>query len=269
MKRLFIIAAALGFMAAPAALAQDNLILNHVALGLNVGTDGLGATVAMPVGEHFQVRAGYVNGTIFMGSLNPLTSTIDVGLNSNGIDIKTLDLTTSARMNHGNILADYYIGAKSSFHFTAGLYFGTKSFSNIVLTPKDSSGKPAITGSDVANTAIYGITSDTEGNILADLGFGMAVKPYLGIGFGRPVSMKHRVGFNFDLGVLFCGGYHLWSYNYRDDPANPTAVEINEDWFKQINDIPAEVKDYTSYLNTLNGFPIYPVAKLSVFVRLF
>ena len=39
-------------------LAEKN-ILNHMDVGVNVGTMGLGIDVAVPVGDYVRVRAGY------------------------------------------------------------------------------------------------------------------------------------------------------------------------------------------------------------------
>ena len=44
---------------AAAITAQDKNILNHVDVGINVGTVGVGIDVAVPVGDYVRIRAGY------------------------------------------------------------------------------------------------------------------------------------------------------------------------------------------------------------------
>ena len=38
---------------------EEKNILNHMDVGVNVGTMGLGIDVAMPIGDYVRVRAGY------------------------------------------------------------------------------------------------------------------------------------------------------------------------------------------------------------------
>lgn len=52
---IFILALSL----AAAITAQDKNILNHVDVGINVGTVGVGIDVAVPVGDYVRIRAGY------------------------------------------------------------------------------------------------------------------------------------------------------------------------------------------------------------------
>lgn len=70
-----------------------------------------------------------------------------------------------------------------------------------------------------------------------------AVKPYLGIGFGRPVPQK-RVGFQFELGVWFHGTPKL----VIDETVNPqTTISAQADVSDDINDIMDKAKKVTVY----------------------
>ena len=245
----------------------DYGIFNHVSAGVSVGTDGIGLQVAAPLTYHFAVRAGYqffpklkYNDTFDVGS-DPAFTTSDV------------DIEGKLNISSGNILFDYYPFSKSSFHVTAGAYFGTSKI--LSVTNKNQFISPDNWGTAGIQLAQgdspmdkYTIVSDEKGNIQADLkvnGF----RPYLGIGFGRAVPRK-RIGCQFDLGIQFWGTPEVLTTLMYFDSAEGDFVRANEKVNK--NRITRQDKDYQDVkdaIKTIEKVGVYPVLTFRLNGRIF
>lgn len=279
MKKLFLLILAAGLVVSQAAFSQDKNVLNHVAIGVSAGTDGLGASLALPLGNHLQVRGGYTTMQPILGMVKlnvdgteiPLSNaslSLPISYHDHGMNVDKVDLAANINFNQAHLLFDYLPSDFSGFHLTFGAYFAFAPLAHAVGIAKDNTGANGIPQSDWANSRFYGITTNTSGEVIADATFLLnSVKPYLGLGFGRPVSLKHRVGFNFDLGVMMTGGMHVYSYDFSNDPATP--VDIDEDWVAQYEDVQKAVGGKKEILNAMNSLLVWPLLKFSVFVRLF
>jgi len=276
MKKLFAIFFAFAVLAAPRAVSQDKMMFNHMSLGVSVGlVEGVGVDIAMPIGPKFQFRAGYNTLDPILGAikvegspLNDFSTALDISYHGNGMDIDKIGLQAAAKYSHAEFLFDFFPARGVGFHLTAGAMFAFNPLVHAEGTAQNASGANGIPKSDWANTTFFGISTDTNGKVQADLQFGLnTVKPYIGLGFGRPVSLEHRVGFNFDLGLQITGGLHLYSYDYTSGSAQP--VEINSEWINKYEDVRAQAGSYTDYLDLVNTLPVWPVMRFSLFVRLF
>ena len=253
---------------------KDQLIFNHLSAGVSFGLDGVGAHLAAPIGPHFSVRAGYT----FIPSYNttipdmPIIGNkikqedLIVTVNEGSPDERTFDFNTVdfgyTINNFGpHLLVDMYPGKKSGFHFTVGAVMAT---SNKFLDLSADLSKQL----DPSDYAHYGIvykdlgpiTTDQKGVLHADLRNNQ-FRPYLGIGFGRPLNMRHRVSVNFDLGVVYLGKSKLYTYDYGGvggaiDDVEITSAKIENEDDGLIDDV-------------LGKIPVFPVMKLSINVRLF
>lgn len=160
MKKM-IIAGALALASVSAnAQVEEFGIFDHVGVGVELGTTGIGFEVSAPITNHFQVRAGY--------NFMPVTKVKDikVDISSNAAqwnDIKTQVNTLSqyvndARLNEFNnkymqselpdkvmidgklnmnnfkFLVDFFPFKKSSFRITAGFYAGKSQFVDAYTT---------------------------------------------------------------------------------------------------------------------------------------
>lgn len=298
MKKIgFLLMTALMLVAvSPLAQAQeendDNMLFNHMSIGVDWGLLGrVGADVALPVTNMLNMRVGFNTMGLFFAAArgtaddilakqNPdlkgidianLKADIDVDYHDNGMDIDKVNLSLTPSLTNAELLFDFFPARKSTFHITAGAFFAFNPLLHAVGSAVNASGQPGIPKSDWASTRFYGLSTDTNGQVLADIKYGLNyVKPYVGIGFGRPVAMDRRVGFVFDLGVYVIGGLHLYSYDYTS--GSPKAVEINEAWLNQNPDIKENVKlnqEVLDAINIANGFPVLPMMRFSLFVRLF
>ena len=107
------------------------------------------------------------------------------------------------RIPHGRVLADWAPGG-GIFSLVGGLYFGV--FDLRVNAEIDNwSTLTATHGNDIMFDYFGSyLRPRTDGTIDGALRLGNAVKPYLGIGLGRVIP-NNRVGFRFDIGVMYQG----------------------------------------------------------------
>lgn len=145
-----------------------------VALGLKVGTLGVGVELTMEAVENVNVRFG--------GNYFKVSREIDVEDNAYDMDLK---------LNTYTAMADWYV-TDSSFRITAGAFINEN----------------GLTGTSLASNT-YDIGSNTYTNtevgvLTADADF-KTVAPYLGIGWGNPLADDSDWSFMVDLGVIFAG----------------------------------------------------------------
>lgn len=258
-------------------LKKDRMLFNHVALGVSVGLDGIGGHVALPIGRHFIVRGGYtflpklektpreLSDLPLIGSAIPVDD-MQFKLNEGSQNERTIDaadvpLGLSLNTFGPHLLFDLYPGKKSGFHFTLGavmtaetLLAGTIDLSG-QLTP-DEYATIGISYKDVED-----VTTDEEGILHLDLR-AQKIRPYVGIGFGRPLNMRHRVSVNFDLGAVYVGEMGLYSYDY----AQPAGIGRKD---VQITSAKLQNEDEGKIDDVLSKIPFFPMMKLSINVRLF
>ena len=253
-------------------LKPDKLIFNHLSVGVSAGLDGIGGHIAAPIGRHFGVRAGYTfiptyNTTImdipFLGDqidAEDLKFTINEGQPSQrDIDLSKVDFGISLNNFGPHLLFDLYPGKKSGFHFTLGAVMAKEKFLDLSadlsgqLQPNEY-GRLGLSYKNVED-----ITTDFDGVLHLDMRTNK-IHPYLGIGFGRPLNMRHRVSVNFDLGVVYLGKAEIYSYDYS--AAGGTADV-------QITSAKLENEDDGIIDDIIAKYPFFPVMKLSINVRLF
>lgn len=206
--------------------APDGLF-NHLSVGINTGLSGSGFDVTMPVHRLMTVRAGYSGlhfGDIKFKTINntyELTASElvedDAIRRSQMVD----KIELAAKPNFWNffLLAEIHPFPNESFHFTAGLYVGSKNFLHFRNTNEgaltflyDANCKVSdynhAFGTNFSPIGLkfgdYIFTADEKGNVDVMMKTN-AVKPYLGVGFGKHIAQKHRLSVAFDLGLIFWG----------------------------------------------------------------
>lgn len=206
--------------------APDGLF-NHLSVGITTGLSGTGIDVTMPVHRLITVRAGYSG--LHFGDIK--FKTINTAYEYATSELVEDDAVRRAQMadkielaakpNFWNtfLLAEIHPFTNESFHFTAGLYIGSKNFIHLRNTNEGALGFLYDANNKVSdynrafNTNFspiglkfgdYVFTADENGNIDVMMKTN-AVKPYLGIGFGKHIAQKHRLSFAVDLGLIFWG----------------------------------------------------------------
>lgn len=168
---------------------------------------------------------------------------------------KDIGVDVDAKVNFGaaKVLLEYYPSAKSSFHITAGMYIGQSEFVKLNGTVDSEWWQTYMHAIEINNNQLpaeyrinnlddavkfnvddrtFQISPDSNGKIDFSAKTN-AVKPYLGIGIGRPIP-KHRVGFQFELGAWMHGKPELASSS--EVSYDPSAESVS-DIVKTVNKI--------------------------------
>ena len=191
------------------------------ALGLKVGTLGAGLEFTLEAIENVNVRFG--------ANYFKLSRDVDVEDNTYDMDLK---------LNSFTALADWYV-ADSSFRITGGAFINNNGLKGTSLASNTY---------EISDT-IY--TSAEVGTLTADVGFN-SVAPYLGVGWGNPLSDDSDWSFMVDLGVVFAGKPSL------DITASGGTLSNNQVLLTDIEQAEQDFQD-TDEINYLKYYPVISV----------
>lgn len=206
--------------------APERKAFSNVSLGISASTMGFGIQAATPLHRSIAMRVGV---TTLPGSYKYNQSIGEV----EGVKIPDLRLKATAGMTHGMLLFDFtpFRRGKSSFYITLGAYFGSSKLLKLSgqLDPAQLADLEAqgIHITDIpVNIGSSEVMLNADGSMNASLKV-WAVKPYVGLGFGRPIP-KRRVGFRGEIGAAFIGKPKVESANVRDIDSNGEIGTINK-----------------------------------------
>lgn len=241
---------------------------NHLSVGVSAGTDGIGIQLAAPLSPKFSLRAGYS----FFPTID-INEDIDLGKNPAFINPtkQIIDLDLDTKMNQANILVDFYPSLRSSFHITAGAYFGSSDILSVgnkgQFIRSELHGKAGINLASETDPE-YTIVTDANGNVKLDLSVN-SVRPYIGIGFGRAVPRK-RIGLQFDLGVQFWGSPKVkTNLMYKDYSQGEYVMRYEKVNHNRITNPDKDYQDIKDNLKKLSKLGVYPMLTLRLNGRLF
>ena len=243
MKKLLVLFAFTGLSLTPASAQEDDqLIFNHLGIGISVGTTALSINASTVLTPYFGIRAGIniwpaikMRSNMHLGSRIQHWETGDLvkyveELNEVLSDDQQIpmempdmvDLHVKPKLTAGHILIDYYpFPHHSNFHLTTGFHVGTGTVIDIhnrhegSLLPvtlwnnamEDPNTQDIVKEYGLEPIGLllgdYFLAPDEDGNLDARIRVS-GFRPYLGLGFGRAVPRK-RIGCQFDLGVQFWG----------------------------------------------------------------
>lgn len=235
-------------------------VFNHLSIGVGTGLDGTGIEVASTLGEHFQIRAGY-NTAFGIGYTinNAFSVPVHPGV-ENGAK-QAVPLKVCLGRNDGKLIFNYYPSAKKKFYIAAGFYLGEGTFAKGIAMnlPSDYN----TMGFEAGDYAVKAFDSKIEMQARA-YGFSaapFAVKPYLGVGWGRPFNEDKRVTFAFDLGVQYQGKVALYAMGESVTGRKEMVDVSNSAFIKEM--MGGDLEKYGKYAM------FWPTLSFHVYVKLF
>lgn len=195
-----------------------------VGISVDAGTTGIGGHVSLPLSPSVNVRAG----------MNYLSHTFKRNAGSVDYDL-TLKLHTV------DLLADWYVVSGSQFRISAGAVYNGNSFDAFALP--DSAGNFTLNGRTYSAAQV--------GKLSGKIDF-RKTAPYLGIGWGNPVSGGSKWRVNADLGGTFHGKAKVRLIN-----TGCTAITVACTMLA--NDIAREQAELSGDLDDLRVFPVLRV----------
>ncbi len=195
-KFLLAIAVVLGTLSSSAIGLEKAGIANHLGVDLNVSTNGIGFEVSTPITRFVQARLGL---SVMPGFKFHTDVDVDVdgyGYWSNYVSDPTMEVEASFKRVQGSLIFNVYPFPVGSFYVAAGAYFGGKDLIKISGHSEDYAQNSGNLGVLIGD---YRIPMDKDGNIKGGLKVN-SFRPYLGIGWGRPVPNR-RINFGVELGV--------------------------------------------------------------------
>ncbi len=231
MKKLFILACAVFGITSVQAQSENawnewngKNILEHLGVGVGVGTTGISIELGTDVTDYLTIRGGMdifpkikMDFDISTGFEYKLDESI-VPAGATIPDLKKVTIQGKTNLGDGHLLLDIHPFKGSSFRLTTGFYFASDKV--VTVENKDDSqllavanwnntyGGKGVGGKTLPRIGVelgdYFLAPDNNGHVDASIKVS-AVRPYLGIGFGRMVPKTSRVTCNFDLGVQFWG----------------------------------------------------------------
>lgn len=221
------VAALLCFLSSGPAQAAD------VAIGGKGGTLGLGVELTVGLGQQWNTRLG-INGFDY----------------SDRREASDIEYDAEAQLRTAAALLDFHPGGRG-FRLTAGAVWNGTTVEGSSLPP--ASGFYDIGGVPVPVAILGTLDAEAEFDPFA---------PYVGLGWGNAVGSNQKVGFSFDIGVVFQGeaDVELTPVLPANSPINttPGARELLEILLeREESEIEDEAADYD----------IYPVVSIGVTYR--
>ena len=249
------------------AQAQDNNLgaFRHLGADLNVGTEGIGISIASPVTNYLELSLGVdfmpgfkISGDVDVDDIHYNYTDPTTGANvPQTIPMSQVNISGKLSRTVCSFKASVYpFGAKNDWFVAAGFSFGGKKIAKLSGHSDDVQHFMSRTDvPDAAKKRIYAeidkyqVDFDDNGDISGDVRV-KAFRPYLGLGWGRQVPKTHRLGFRVELGCQFMGKMKV----YQNDK------EVN------INDLGKKGDDELS--DFIDKVRIYPVVKFSLTGRI-
>lgn len=212
----------------------------NLSVGLNIGIlSGVGIDAGTYVSDHVGLRAGfsYLRTPSFE---NDFDAWVEEGQHANYNYEATVKANARVNLSTFKVLADYYPNKKWPFHVTGGFYIGASNIVTVDAYADDIKvdGK-TYKREDIKNWYID--LDDTrikakDGKVDAAITT-WSVKPYVGIGFGNTVPMKHRVGVMGELGVMFHGKPKITSKTDPDIMTHVAEADESDEFFDVMHKI--------------------------------
>lgn len=208
-------------------LHAEEGLFNHLSVGLSTGLTGTGIDVAMPVHKLVTVKAGFSGwgvGDIKFKAINTATEITEMQMvEEDAVKqarmVDKVELAAKPKFWNFFLLGEVHPFKNQPFYFTAGLFFGSRTFMHFRNTNEGALGFLYDANQKVEDYnrlyktnyppvglkfGDYVFTADEQGNIDVRMKTN-AIKPYIGIGAGQNIAKTHRVSLAVEAGLLFWG----------------------------------------------------------------
>lgn len=257
------------------------VVTDHLFLSLGMNFPNYSYNSNFDVNTELNSNINTLNHNIDQLKSNPATQGIPEVQALNKLDNSkyhdkiTVDGTAKLKMTNFKVMLEYYPSVNSTFHVTAGMFIGSGDLLSIDGTADQTSWNllqqgialnnqmrnieskyPQIHGysiDDFEGSLSYNIDGQTvfidPSNNQANAKLAInKVKPYLGIGFGRAIPQKHRLGFQFELGCWFHGTPKLEGANVLNETESMLwGISHKVDSDKDVDDIAKTIKKVSVY----------------------
>jgi hypothetical protein len=208
-------------------LHAEEGLFNHLSVGLSTGLTGTGIDVVMPVHKLVTVKAGFSGwgvGDIKFKAINTATEITQMQMvEEDAVKqaqmVDKVELAAKPKFWNFFLLGEVHPFKNQPFYFTAGLFFGSRTFMHFRNTNEGALGFLYDANQKVEDYnnlyktnyppiglkfGDYVFTADEQGNIDVRMKTN-AIKPYIGIGAGQNIAKTHRVSLAVEAGLLFWG----------------------------------------------------------------
>ena len=181
--------------------------LKSWAVGVNAGLYGYGLQGATSLSSNIKASVGFDYMSYSYNDVFDFDAPITNIPNQN--DLRGEFAGAKLSFFNAKAMIDYYPMKNGIFCFTAGFYTGN----NKITADAKVLGYDKIQGQypEIGMEEIV-VKPNPDGSFDATLKLGDTFKPYFGIGLGRTIP-KSRIGFKFELGVVYQGEYRFESNN--------------------------------------------------------
>jgi hypothetical protein len=199
----------------------DKGFMQDMAIGVETGLFGHGVTLAAPLSPLFKLKVGFntlpykYDSSIDIATEGFLPSDIS-GSPLNDI-VKDISLDGSLsnvelKMNHFKAIVDFYPFPDGIFSLSAGFYVGKTAIAFDGMIDGYAALVNQYGENPVFEAGNVVLQPGSNGSFSGEIRLGNTFKPYFGIGLGRTIA-NSRVGFKFDLGVVYQGEIKVKSPN--------------------------------------------------------
>lgn len=240
----------------------DSTWFRHYSVGVSAGTDGVGVSAAVLLGNHLQLRGGYAwfpKTEIKSNPMIDMTSPWDIH--------EKVPVTYFHESRGAKVFLDFFPSQYSKAHFTIGLMNANGAATSGAYTPEPLPIAQEEMGTTGFNTGSNLITTDPNGRMQAYIDIAN-LRPYIGFGSGWQCSVRKRVSFTFDLGLLYIGSIRTYSFDWNKGTGYPEEVEITSELLEG-KDLDLFFNPKKGLLDIFRSLPVIPHMEFTVSVRLF
>ena len=264
-KYITIIAVVVALATTHVSGAQERPWIGHLAVGFTAGGEGLGINLATPLGDRFQLRAGYSMTPRLQATFSNYVS-IDEPWSIHG----PVTLSGSYQTKGPTLFLDFFPAPWSSrTHLTLGLVATDGRRVLRGWTPDPLPIDSEDMGTSGFTVADGTVTTDPEGRAEGFVDV-MTLKPYLGFGAGRECCRDSRLSLTVDVGLVWFGKPRAYSFDWTAHAYGgaPKEVEVTS---ADLANLDSPFFDFTDdgVIDIARKLRAAPLVRIGLYVKLF